>query len=537
MKIKDIHVQHYKRFTDLTIKGLPETAKLVVLVGPNGCGKTSLFEAFNFWYRSKGFYSYGDKTYNLKIEDGIDLNINNWYNQISQVKIDFADEILNNSEEIKGKFYFRSAYRNEPDFSVQSFTRQGDPKLIQRENLMDTDATVSSNYQRLVSTAVSGLFRGDNDTRTVHDLREELIGKIRDSLQRVFGDLILTGVGDDPLNNGSFFFTKGTVHDFHYKNLSAGEKSAFDLILDLIVKSNTFQAAVYCIDEPEAHMHTHLQSMLLREIYNLVPAHSQLWISTHSLGMLRMAQTLDEEHPGTVVFLDFEGHDFDTRVEIQPSVITKTILMRFMQLALDDFSEFIAPQKIVFCEGNPRGHANPNFDAQVYTRIFGETHPDVAFVSAGSCSEVENKENVTINVVSDLLKGSTISKIVDRDDLSDEEVDRLNKKGIKVLSRRHIECYLFDDEMIAMLCKNVGHPELTDECLAIKAEKIEESINRGNAPDDVKSASGPIMVRLKRVLSLTRCGNTLPSFFQSTIVPLITQDTKVYQELERSIFG
>lgn len=348
--------------------------------------------------------------------------------------------------------------------------------------------------------------------------------------------MILTGVGDDPLNNGSFFFTKGTVHDFHYKNLSAGEKSAFDLILDLIVKSNTFQDAVYCIDEPEAHMHTHLQSMLLREIYNLVPDHSQLWISTHSLGMLRMAQTLDEENPGTVVFLDFEGHDFDTRVEIQPSVITKTILRRFMQLALDDFSEFIAPQKIVFCEGNPRGRANPNFDAQVYTRIFGETHPDVAFVSAGSCSEVEDKENVTVNVVTDLLKGSSIIKIVDRDDLSDEEVDHLNRKGIKTLSRRHIECYLFDNEIIAKLCDSVGHPELTNECLAIKADEIKKSIGRGNAPDDVKSASGSIMVELKKKLPLTRTGSRKETFFLSTIVPLITLDTKIYQELESSIF-
>lgn len=33
-------------------------------------------------------------------------------------------------------------------------------------------------------------------------------------------------------------------------------------------------------------MHTALQSKLLNEMYNLVPDRSQLWLSTHSIGML-----------------------------------------------------------------------------------------------------------------------------------------------------------------------------------------------------------------------------------------------------------
>ena len=46
MKIKKIHLKNFKRFTDLTIDEIPETAKLVVLIGANGCGKSSLFDAF-----------------------------------------------------------------------------------------------------------------------------------------------------------------------------------------------------------------------------------------------------------------------------------------------------------------------------------------------------------------------------------------------------------------------------------------------------------------------------------------------------------
>ena len=47
MKIKSINLKNFKRFTDLKIEGIPEKAKLVVMIGPNGCGKSSVFDAMN----------------------------------------------------------------------------------------------------------------------------------------------------------------------------------------------------------------------------------------------------------------------------------------------------------------------------------------------------------------------------------------------------------------------------------------------------------------------------------------------------------
>jgi recombinational DNA repair ATPase RecF len=60
MKIKNINIKKFKRFTDLSIQEIPETARLIVLVGPNGSGKTSLFEAFNHWYKLKGYSTVND---------------------------------------------------------------------------------------------------------------------------------------------------------------------------------------------------------------------------------------------------------------------------------------------------------------------------------------------------------------------------------------------------------------------------------------------------------------------------------------------
>jgi len=39
MKIKRLQLKNFKRFTDLTIQGIPESSKLVLLIGNNGRGK------------------------------------------------------------------------------------------------------------------------------------------------------------------------------------------------------------------------------------------------------------------------------------------------------------------------------------------------------------------------------------------------------------------------------------------------------------------------------------------------------------------
>ena len=536
MKIREIKLSKFKRFTDLTITGIPQTTKLVILVGPNGCGKTSVFEGFYHWYKHYGFYNYGNKDYYIKEGDKDSINVGNWFDNRVNIIVYEKDFDQNNTEEVYGRFYFRTAHRNEPDFTTSQLNKLGDPKnQIRYETLMSTDIAVSENYQRLVSNTLSEIYNEKNDAKSVKDLREELIGILKKSLNNVFDDLQLTSIGD-PLTNGSFYFTKGNSTNFHYRNLSAGEKSAFDLLLDIIIKATYFTNTVYCIDEPEIHMHTALQAKLLSELYGLIPENSQLWLSTHSIGMLQKAKELEEQKPGTVCFLNFADIDFDSSVVITPSKIDSTIWNKFLELAFGDFAKLIAPQRVVFCEGTEKGRKYKNFDAQIYNRIFSSKYPDTSFVSIGSCSELENENNVSMKIISQVLRNSTIIKFVDRDDKSDEEIAELKAKGIKVLMKRHIECYLLDDEIIKRLCNSVSKEDKIEECLYLKAKILEESIKRGNASDDIKSASGDIYVSLKRILELTQCGNTKDAFFRDTIAPLITEDTQIYKDLESEIF-
>lgn len=530
MKIKELKFYQFKRFTDLTITNIPSTAKLVVLVGPNGSGKTSVFEGINSWYKMYGFGNVGDLTFYEKIG----LNNDIPFNWNENIKLITHGKGSIDSVKVRSNFYFRTAYRNEPDFTTSNLSRQENPtNQIRFDNLMWNDQSVSTNYQRLISKTLSGVYDPSNNGKTVEAYREELVGKIKKSISNVFPDLKLSSIGD-PLTNGSFYFEKGISKDYHYKNLSAGEKAAFDLLLDLIIKSEYYPDAVLCIDEPEIHMHTRLQSKLLDELYKLIPSNSQLWISTHSIGMLNKAKDLNEKHPGSVVFLNFDNLDFDAKAVIEPSKIDKTIWNRFLDLAFDDFSKLIVPKTIVFCEGTPRGRRYKDFDAQIYEKIFSNTYPDTSFVSVGSCNDIE-KDNPAFGIISKIAHSSKIIKVVDRDDKSEGEIEECKQKGINVLNKRHIECYLLDDEIIIGLCEALSKQDKIEECLQLKTDKIAQSVARSNPSDDIKSAGGDIYIGLKNILELKQCGNNLESFLRDTITPLITPDTAIYKELEEEI--
>ncbi len=118
MRIHSVRLKNFKRFTDLEIKNIPSSAKLVVVVGPNGCGKSSLFDAFNHWHRQQtgiGFDS--DELYFRKDSAApFDWGPN------------FVDVTLHGGATVrKGCIYLRTAFRNDPDFSVSTIERPGVP--------------------------------------------------------------------------------------------------------------------------------------------------------------------------------------------------------------------------------------------------------------------------------------------------------------------------------------------------------------------------------------------------------------------------
>lgn len=350
-----------------------------------------------------------------------------------------------------------------------------------------------------------------------------------------------------------FFFKKGDIESFHYKNLSGGEKAAFDLLLDLIIKIDHYDNTVFFIDEPDSHMHTSLQGKLIKEIYRIVPENSQLWITTHSLGVIRIAKELSNYQRGSVAFIDFGEVDFDSETQLTPASIDGLMWEKFLSVALDDSSIDLNPEILIMCEGDINGVRRRNFDSYLYGKLFSNRYPQVTFVSGGSSSELENPDHTGFRLLTEVLGGTKISRLIDRDDKSDQEVKDLEQQNIYCTSRRHIESYLFDDELIEKLVQDTYSPSLIEEvpgkskneeegklyllekALKIKKDAVAASVLRGNPVDDIKSASGEIYVGLKRLLNLTRCGNNADSFMRDFMSEYLTEETKVYEEMEETI--
>ena len=291
LKIRSIHLQNFKRFTDLKIQNIPPTAKLVVLLGPNGCGKSSLFDAFH----------YESSAYTGRRPDNP-----NYYEKVRGMglhcQITFHDGVASEKS-----FYIRTAYRNQPDIIIpeaglQQITQQMEP--ITRERRFNTmtqnDAAVFSNFQRLTTNAyqevVKQINEKENDSKNLGQLRGEISGmftEIQEAMRRLFTDVVLNDLDIFPkIESKGLTFNKGTSRDLPYGNLSGGEKAAFDLFLDIFIKREEYNDTVFCIDEPEAHMNPRLQGKLLKELFRLVGDNSQLWIATHAIGMMRQALQL-----------------------------------------------------------------------------------------------------------------------------------------------------------------------------------------------------------------------------------------------------
>ena len=528
MRIKHIQLKDYKRFTDLTISDIPETAKLVVLVGPNGSGKSSVFDSFLVRARAAiaNYQLSGDtEQYYEKVAQARHLG-----EIAARVAIEFHGS---EAVDFKTAFQVRSAYRNESDFRIEHLqaSRQGEegPRLMR---IIDIDAAVSQNYARVAWKGMQDLYHTAPANQTIGQYRKAALGELHNAMRSLFSDpeLLLQDFG--AMQSGSFRFAKGSVNEFHYKNLSGGEKAAFDILLDVFVKRGEAANSVFCIDEPELHVATGLQGRLIASILDLLPETTQLWIATHSIGIVREAYRIYQENSSKVTFLDFSNRDFDAPVAIRPSSPNRSFWANIYKIALDDLASLVAPHRIVLCEGNAERHVR-GFDADCYHRLFADKFPETLFVSRGGAGQVIQSTHL-VGILEAIAEGTEVVRLVDRDDMTEDERNRKIGDGIRVLRRRELEEYLYDSRVLRTFLTSHGcENAILEEVLSAQEGLMADQ----EGPKNVKDVSQKLFGMIRKTTRLSNLGNDREEFAFQFLVPALQSTDEVFDELREDIFG
>ena len=303
-----------------------------------------------------------------------------------------------------------------------------------------------------------------------------------------------------------------------------------------------FDDSVYCVDEPEAHLSTKLQGKLLKELYRLAPDNSQLWLATHSIGMVRTAQEIRAKHPEHVVFLDMgfrsngEPRNYDKPQTIEPTDPDHDFWSRHYAVALDDMAELLAPDCIVLCEGSTQDD-DPALDESCYNKIFAQEFPRALFVSVGSATKVEKRMGDLLPVLKKIVNATSIVRFRDKDDLLPGEIKDKCVEGVRVMSGyRNIESMLLSDGLLSRLCDSLGKPDRFDEIRTARDNALGHA-GADDASYDLKPAAQAVHHAAKVHLRLSPPGGSKHAFMRDVLAPLVTVDTTEYKKLRSDIFG
>lgn len=464
MRLKRVRLKNgYKRFRDLTIDLGDNPARVIALVGPNGCGKSSVLDGILYRvsaHRQVGAGSSRDHTYH-SMENVPSFNRQNVEMEFSEGPFDAVWRLRGTNNTNSTIFSFRSPYRYNNQLKISQTEAAGEIRLNNygAADASSIDSRIENNYRRLL--AVYNSYMEKNDVKP-SEAKTKIIGDLNNSINNCL-DLEICSIGNVEASKGTLYFSKpGHPKEFDFNVLSSGEKEVIDLLLDLYLRKDDYNDTVFLIDEPELHINTSIQRKLLVEINRLVGDNCQIWLTTHSIGFLRALQT---EMLGQCQIIQFRPEDdlASKPCTLRPSEITPRLWRELFEIALDDLASLVSPRTIIYCEGRdaPGPHGRERgMDAQAFNNIFASTHPEALFISSGGNTELDQRSAIAISILGKVFPAVEILVLKDRDMASGKQTDendrrvylRNNPSNHRVLKRWEIENYLYDKEVLKAYC-------------------------------------------------------------------------------------
>ncbi len=430
MRITSINLQNFKRFTDLAVEGIPEGAKLVLLIGANGSGKSSVFEALDFLAKGgqKGFspefateYYSKDATnpplITVNFSDGVKIEKNGW--ESPQTEAGHLKKLIG-----------RSSIRIVPRLSNQANSKAIADDLDSPKLYIENDARfvndVSAYIQEVNRAVREPIFSGK--TADTLQIFRDFIEPLNSSLLRILGGDEQTTIqiaefeDSTPQSAAKLIFKKGHSK-INYDLLSHGEKQVVILLLNFIVRQEQYRDSIIFIDEMDCHLNTALQSRLLREIVERwVPDDAQLWTATHALGFIEYAKQSEQS-----AILDFDMLDFDHAQMIRPSDKTRYEVFE-IAVSKEFLDDVFQGNQVVFSE---------NTDTPLYNNL--AIRGTLFFKAQDKLGVFQQAKNLNKH------------GLIDRDYLSDNEVRELQRvyPWLKILPYYSIENLLYHPDNLA----------------------------------------------------------------------------------------
>lgn len=523
----------YKRFYDLTIDLGQTPARIVALVGPNGCGKSSVLDGLLYHasaHEQLGQSSNREHSYHSMRSTGSVT----W----QDVEIKFTTgnfpEVYR-SKQLVGKpktiFSFRSPYRYNSRVKILETKAVSEIKLNSygAGDASSLDAKMEDNYRRLY--AVYNRYRDENDVRP-SEAKAKIIGDLNASIKMCL-DLEISSLGNVEGDQGTLYFRKPDhPMDFEFNVLSSGEKEVVDLLLDLYLRKDDYTDTIFLIDEPELHINTAIQGKLLVEIDRLVGPDCQIWLTTHSIGFLRALQTNMRDKCQIIQFRP----EYNLASEAQtltPVKVGPGTWRDLFAIALDDLAQLVSPSTIIYCEGRAEpgpGGRERGMDAKVFNNIFASSNPEALFTSSGGNTEPDQRSAIALAVLGKVFPTVDIWVLKDRDMASGKATDendrqiylKTNASNHRVLKRWEIENYLYDMDVLKAYCAAEG---LSFDEISYRA--FVTNINDQNLKDETQ--------RIKNFCGIK--GSINADVFKVALSGYLTAGMPVFHELEACIFG
>lgn len=441
MRIHSLQLRNFKRFTDLELRDIPESAKLVLLIGANGSGKSSVFDAFGYLSRPANrlarvgheeYFVKDQKNEQVEIDFGV-LKVVGGRSGVLQIMGGDAGRVSPAAEELFDRMYGRSALRDMA--RMPSWQGTAVDKFISRDedsprSFIDVDTRLSADVSKYVVDFNHALRQPVFDGRQVDigQIASAFVTPLNSALERVFGT---TGPFPQMLNfreaesrrdAPKFIFKKG-AHEFGYDLLSLGEKQVFSVLLNLFVRKEKLKDAIIYIDELDLHLNTALQYALLEEIVERwIPETSQLWTASHSLGFIRYASQSDH-----AVIFDFDALDFDLPQALTPVPKESNEVLQ-VAVPKEYLGALFAGKRLIYCEGN---------DVSYFNSVGLK---DTIFANGGNKFQIFAR-----------ARDAQIAALMDRDYLTLEEIAecRTRLPLLRILPLYSIENFLFHPDNLA----------------------------------------------------------------------------------------